>query len=279
MPVHDALRGPAAFGVSLAVVLGAGGCGGEGDAGMGRPLPEPAGDSVSRGAVEAGRLRSRPHEGLKQRERPGLQRLDVAGGADGLLYVPAAYRPDRPAPLVVLLHGAGGRARSGLVPLLDRADDAGLILLAPQARGRTWDVILDEPGPDVASIDALLREVFDRFAVDPSLVALGGFSDGASYGLSLGLANGDLFSRLVAFSPGFISPVGERGRPAIFVSHGVDDTVLPIDRCSRVIVPDLRRDGYEVDYREFDGGHGVPDDVARSAVEWLQDRAPAEGAH
>jgi phospholipase/carboxylesterase len=35
-------------------------------------------------------------------------------------------------------------------------------------------------------------------------VALGGFSDGASYALSLDLTNGDLFASLIAFSPGFI---------------------------------------------------------------------------
>lgn len=31
-----------------------------------------------------------------------------------------------------------------------------------------------------------------------------GFSDGASYALSLGLPNGNLFSHIVAFSPGFM---------------------------------------------------------------------------
>ncbi len=55
----------------------------------------------------------------------------------------------------------------------------------------------------------------------------------------------------------------------MFVSHGVGDNVLPIDRCSRRIVPALRRDGYKVEYREFDGGHSVPSEQARAAVDWL----------
>lgn len=192
--------------------------------------------------------------------------------ADGLLHVPAGYSPARPAPLVVLLHGAGSDARSGLALLRELANDAGLLLLAPTARGRTWDVILDRFGPDVASLDALLEHVFERFAVDRSRVAVGGFSDGASYSLSLGLSNGDLFTHLIAFSPGFMAPGARRGRPAIYVSHGIEDRVLPIERCSRMIVPALRRSGYDVDYREFEGGHAVPPSVARVAVSWLRRR-------
>jgi len=52
-------------------------------------------------------------------------------------------------------------------------------------------------------------------------VAIQGFSDGASYALSLGLTNGDLFTHVIAFSPGFAAPAEQRGRPRIYVSHGV----------------------------------------------------------
>ncbi|MDQ4049360.1 MAG: hypothetical protein M3131_08290, partial [Actinomycetota bacterium] len=146
---------------------------------------------------------------------------------------------------------------------------AGLMLLAPKSRGPTWDVVRGGFGPDVASLDALLEHVFERFAVDPSRVALGGFSDGASYALSLGPSNGELFTHLIAFSPGFMAPGVKHGRPSIYVSHGVEDRVLPIDRCSRTLVPELRRAGYKVDYREFEGGHTVPAHLARAAVSWL----------
>ena len=109
--------------------------------------------------------------------------------------------------------------------------------------------------------------MLERFSVDPARVAVGGFSDGASY--ALGLRNGDVFTHLIAFSPGFVPRAGGRGRPAIYVSHGVSDSILPIDRCSRRIVPSLRRAGHAVRYREFDGGHTVPPEVAREAVAWL----------
>ena len=38
-------------------------------------------------------------------------------------------------------------------------------------------------------------------------------------------------------------PAVQRGAPRIYISHGTHDTVLPIDRCSRRIVPALQRAG------------------------------------
>lgn len=195
--------------------------------------------------------------------------LDLGERRDGLLYVPPTYRAGVPAPLSVKLHGAGGRGRGALEPFLARADAAGLLLLGVDARGPTWDLIRGGFGVDVAFIDQALDLVFSRYSVDPARVSMEGFSDGASYALSLGLANGDLFTRIVAFSPGFLAPGRLRGRPEILVSHGVNDRVLPIDRCSRRIVPELRVAGYSVDYREFDGGHTVPDDIAAHAEAWV----------
>ena len=58
--------------------------------------------------------------------------------------------------------------------------------------------------------------------------------------LSLGMGNGDLVSHVAAFSPGFAAPDAQVGRPGVFITHGVDDRVLPIDRCSRRLVPRLR---------------------------------------
>jgi phospholipase/carboxylesterase len=64
-------------------------------------------------------------------------------------------------------------------------------------------------------------------------------------------------------------PGEPRGRPRLFVSHGTRDAVLPVSRCSRRIVPEAERAGYEVRYREFEGPHTVPADIAREAAEWL----------
>jgi phospholipase/carboxylesterase len=199
----------------------------------------------------------------------GLRPLGLGSGRDGLLYVPAGQDVTKEAPLAITLHGAGGDARSGLSHFIGLADEFGLVLLSPASRGRTWDVLEGGYGPDVGFIDRALGKTFDRLAVDPGRLAVTGFSDGASYALSLGLTNGDLFTHVIAFSPGFATPADRRGEPPVFVSHGTRDRVLPIERCSRKIVPQLEREGYEVRYREFDGPHTVPEAVAREALGWF----------
>ena len=203
---------------------------------------------------------------------PGTHQLGVEPGRDGLLYVPANYSPAEPAPLVVLFHGASGSG-AGALPLLQwTADESNLVLLAPDSRGRSWDLIEGSYGDDIAFLDAALRETFGRVAIDPTRIAVGGFSDGASYALSVGLSNGDLFDHVLAFSPGFQLPSRRQGRPRVFISHGIQDPVLPIGRTSRRIVPELRRRGYEVRYEEYAGGHSLPPQSIRDvALDFLID--------
>ncbi len=268
--MHDAWHTPRrgivarVAGIIAASTAGSGGTRAEG----GTALARSAGRGDATPAPEEGRLLTRP-SAPTQAISPGLHWLGLDPDRDALLYVPRGYRPERPAPLVLSLHGAGGNAEAGLYPLHNLADGGGLLLLAPASRGRTWDMILGGYGPDIAFIDSALATTFARVAVDPARLAIGGFSDGASYALSLGIANGDLFRHVLAFSPGFASPPGQRGRPRVFVSHGTRDEVLAIDRTSRRIVPRLEEAGYDVRYREFDGPHTVPQQVAQESVAWL----------
>jgi phospholipase/carboxylesterase len=209
---------------------------------------------------------------LSREGRPGVHRIEPAAAEAparaALLQVPASWDPDRPAPLALMLHGSGGDPQQGLSLLQPAADAAGAIVLAAASIEYTWDGVLKEIGPDLESIDRLLGWVFSRYGIDAQRLAVGGFSDGASYALALALGSGHLFSHCVALSPGFIPPTGARGRPAVFISHGTGDRVLPITHCSRRIVPALQQAGYEVQYREFSGGHEVPPQIAGAAVRW-----------
>jgi phospholipase/carboxylesterase len=220
----------------------------------------------------AGALTARPG---RPRESPlptGVHLLSAGRGQESVLFVPPAATGA--LSLVVLLHGATSQPDRVLPVLRTDAERGRFLLLAPKSRDYTWDIIRGGFGPDIAVLDGLLTDVFEHFEVDPARIALAGFSDGASYALSVGLVNGELFSRILAFSPGFMVPGRRSGKPAVFISHGDADTVLPIDRCSRRIVPLLRAEGYPVDYREFAGGHTVPADLATAAVEPL---AASEG--
>lgn len=213
-----------------------------------------------------GRLSARPRTGAPPETPAGQRRTGLQPLRDALLWAPLKYHPARPAPLILLLHGAGGDAKGTLPILRDQADLWGALVLAPKSRASTWDVIRGGYGPDVATIDAAMGEVFDRYNVDPRRRAISGFSDGASYALSLGLANGDLFRDILAFSPGFAAPGQTVGEPRVFISHGDDDQVLPVERCGRPLAKRLKTAGYDVDYREFSGGHVVPPDLVKVAM-------------
>jgi len=226
------------------------------------------GATAAAGEIGTGRLKARPHTPTATVTK-GLSELGMSSPRDGLLYVPPSYRADTPAAFVVLLHGAGQNAHVLMDPMRPLADSLGLVLLAPESRGSSWDVRYGDYAQDVDFIDAALAKVFAKVNVDSSRVSVAGFSDGASYALSIGLINGDLFSRVAAFSPGFVGPGKPVGKPEIFVSHGTEDQILSIDRTSRVLVPRLKEAGYRVDYHEFRGRHGVNPELLRQAAAWL----------
>jgi predicted esterase len=205
--------------------------------------------------------------------KPGVYPLGFGAPRDGLVVVPPTRARSAPTQLLLALHGAGGDARGAVAPLERFARDCACILVAPESRGQTWDLMIDGFGSDVAFVDRAMQSDFESYAIDVGHIGIEGFSDGASYALSLGLANGDLFTHIIAFSPGFMAPPARRGGPRVFVTHGRQDPVLPIHACSRRIVPPLERAGYDVDYREFADGHVVPTRLARAAMDWFCEAA------
>lgn len=231
--------------------------------GCGLPSAEEPGGGLSRLSARPG-----PPTGSAA---PGLTSLGLGTSRDGYLYVPQSYDPGKKTPFLLALHGATISAQGPLNLMTPYANSHGFVLLAVKSADYTWDAIRGKYGTDVAFIDACLKACFARVNVDPARVFVSGFSDGASYALGLGLTNGALFSRLAAFSPGFIPPGDSplQGKPEVYVSHGRRDQILPIGQSSRLIVPALQSEGYTVNYVEFDGPHTVPATIADSAVTWL----------
>jgi phospholipase/carboxylesterase len=219
-----------------------------------------------------GRLSARPSKATGSIPA-GLHPLGLRDERDALLYVPESAAKFQRAPLIVSLHGAGRNADRAIELLRSLSDEHGFLLVAPQSLAETWDVIRSTYGPDIAFLNQSLSRAFELRNVDPARVAIAGFSDGASYSLSVGLSNGDFFRAVLGFSPGFIVPGNFIGKPRIFISHGTIDPILPIDECSRRIVPALKRSGYRVTYREFEGKHTLPPEIASEAMRWFMNLA------
>lgn len=231
------------------------------------------------GALEnehPGRLTARPQQRASAVTMRGELPIGSGGERDGRIFVPTRSRPSYP--LLLLLHGATGRGERIERRLQSLAEELGFIILAPDSRGMTWDVGRGTLGPDVQFIDRALKDVFARYPIDTAHVAISGFSDGASYALTVGIINGDLFTHVIAFSPGYIATQYGRGKLPIFISHGTEDEILPIDRTSRIFVPGLRRSDYRVIFRQFDGPHTIPPEVAREAMQWWLTNAVPAGA-
>ena len=214
-----------------------------------------------------GRLSARPRTDVKT-SATGKISLGVNSDRDAVLQIPKSAGSS-PLPLLVMLHGATQSSDTMFRYLGSTHEEAGVAVLAPNSRGTTWDAIRTTFADDVNYLNRALELTFAKVAVDPGRIALGGFSDGASYAISLGLINGDLFKSVVAFSPGFVISGEAHGKPRFFISHGTRDHILPIDSCGRRIAAELKATGYEVNFREFDGDHEIPTDVAREALAWI----------
>lgn len=212
--------------------------------------------------------------------------LSLAGGS--YAYLPKA-RAAAPAPVLVALHGAGGQASQVLDSFREVADANGIVLLIPQSVKGTWDMIEDlksrlgvemnvQPryGKDLKALDAALADLFGKVAVDPARIGIMGFSDGATYALSVGTANPQLFKRVIAFSPG-PAFLGKSGPDQyVFISHGENDRVLPYAN-ARGFASKLRVKKVPVEFERFDGGHEVPKAIKEKAMAFFRDPAAATG--
>ena len=236
------------------LALGGGGCGGGSDAGV-AVIDETAPSTTAADASCT----------------PGGHDLTLGNGQAARLHVTPGSGPRA---LIVALHGSGGTPAGAIEAFSGAWDEPGLALIAPASKGQTWSILRSEQDLDLESVNLALAEAYKRCTIDRKRIAIGGFSDGATYALTLGVSNGDLFPAVIAFSPGGIVAGEQRGAPRFFVSHGTADSVLPIGRAGDAVVKKLRNAGYDVTYRRFRGDHEVPAAVSKTAVRWFLAHAP-----
>lgn len=200
--------------------------------------------------------------------KPGVSQLNSSAFA----YRPRTTAPA--APLIVLLHPAGGDAQVFIRQFTDKADARGAILLALQSSGRSWTLKPDgkggaDFGSDPAALDAALATLFSQAAIDPRRVAILGFSDGASYALSTGLANPQLFKGVVALSPGTVwLPPKVDPAQRIFIAHGTRDDRMPLRNVRDTIVPGLEKAGFKPQTLWFPGEHEINGKAADQALDY-----------
>src|SRR4051812_49300108 len=102
--------------------------------------PMATADTPSPGLHAQGILAARPTGSPARMPAAGTRPLAAGEERDGLLRIPRVIAADRPAPLLVMLHGAGGSAANVMPIVADSAEAHGVTVLAPESRDVTWDV-------------------------------------------------------------------------------------------------------------------------------------------
>ena len=176
---------------------------------------------------------------------------------DYALYVPTTYRPDQPAPLLVLLHGLGSNPFQVLqyLGIIDQAEKRGYLVVAPmgynsagwygsQGPGRDFKVKLLLPRNSPANLGALSEQdvlnVLDltrqQFRIDPARTYLMGHSMGGGGTLYLGMKYPTRWAALAALSPAIFSdPAALKAlrRTPVMVVQGEKDLLVKVENTRR----------------------------------------------
>jgi predicted esterase len=179
-----------------------------------------------------------------------------------LLFIPPKHDPADPAPLLIALHGYGGRAEGYPTEWRRAAARQNTVLVIPQAvrpaaGGFSWN------NPEDADIilGLTIDWVRERVVVDDERVVLTGFSQGGFMAMELGRRHPDLFVGVIPMAGGYVPeldvPAQRSGRiPRYYFIVGDQDDVA--DQCRRA-ASDYAEAGYEVELRVLPGvGHTFP---------------------
>jgi phospholipase/carboxylesterase len=203
--------------------------------------------------------------------------LEPARRADDLLVArlrEAALRED--GARVGVLHARNDRGTRGGFSLYvpETWEAAASPPLSPTAQDRTWSIMGGED-VDAVRLAIAVDEIATTYRVDRSRVLLTGMSDGATYALMAGLADGMPFTHLApacgALHPMLLARGGipaARGRP-IYLVHGALDWMFPVE-IARMGRDALQAAGARVVYREIeDLSHTYPRDENPRILDWL----------
>ena len=204
----------------------------------------------------------------------GRHRLGIDAERDAVLFVPTGLVDRERVPLFVMFHGAGGFPEKVLPSLEAQAERDKFLVLAPHSTYPTWDIVIGGCGPDLERLGRALSAVCARYRIERGHLAFAGFSDGASYALSMGITNGDIVSHVIAFSGGFMSIFHQEGSPKVFIAHGLVDEQLPVETSGRANAAKLEAAGYDVTYVEFNGPHAIQPAVVELAVGFFLEGRP-----
>jgi phospholipase/carboxylesterase len=226
--------------------------------------------------VEGLRLELRHKSPEDTGEAPPTGHVSVErGAARAVLLTPPSIDPTRLYPLVTVLHGAGRQDEMLVRACRGEPEKREALFLVPRSVHPTWDLIACEERPDLEFLAYAYDLIYRRYPIDPERQALLGYSDGASYALSVGLANPGVFRAVMGWAAGFVAldesrlEAAER-RPEVLLEYGTHDPLFPFDRVALPMRAHLEGLGYRVEFRVDEGGRHWPSGSFQSeALDWF----------
>jgi phospholipase/carboxylesterase len=173
-----------------------------------------------------------------------------------------------------VLHGASQQDEM-IIRGLQAREKTDAIFVVPRSVGTTWDLIEGTLGPDLRFLDGVLHSLYRRYRIDPARQAIAGYSDGASYGLAIGLSNPRRFSAVMAWAAGFLALdtpnlKPDDPKPRVFLEYGTHDQLFPFERVALPMRDVLTRMGYPLEFRVVEGGiHWPRREFLRDALDWF----------
>lgn len=194
-------------------------------------------------------------------------------------------------PLLLLLHGYGSNEED-LFSFAEQLPEEYFIVSArapynlPQYSGHAWYAItfdsdMNKFSDDKQAIESrdlifkFIDELVATYPIDADNVTLVGFSQGAILSYAVALTYPEKIKRVLAMS-GYLNMdiVGKSlhaedvSKLRFFISHGVVDQVIPIE-WARKAPEFLKNLGLDVEYHEYNAGHGVAPQNFYDLVSWL----------
>jgi poly(3-hydroxybutyrate) depolymerase len=192
------------------------------------------------------------------------------------LFVPDSVK-DKPAPLIITLHGSG---RDGKI-LVDHwesiAKKEGIVLAGPDATVREgWNMGKDSP----LLLKDLVDDVKSKVTIDPKRVYLFGHSAGAIHALKLGVLESEYFAAVAvhagAFEPEFAAYVRRAPRKIpIAIWVGTNDHFFPLEPV-RATRDALKKEGFDAQLTEIKGHthdyYGRSGEINKAVWAFLRDK-------
>ncbi|HYE13013.1 MAG TPA: tetratricopeptide repeat protein [Pyrinomonadaceae bacterium] len=184
------------------------------------------------------------------------------------LFVPEGLSAERPAPLVLLLHGSGRNGLSLVDKWKELAKKEGFVIAGPDsADSQGW--WLPGDGPDF--LHEVTEQIKSKLPVNPRRVYLFGHSAGANFALLMAVIESEYFAA-AAVHAGAMRPEGQRfiDRAArkipVLIQVGTEDPLFPVS-VVRETRDAFKSRGFDVRLTEIPGH-----------THWYYDRAPSINA-